>query len=138
MNTLILRTATRLLLPILLLFSLFLFLRGHNEPGGGFVGGLMATGAIALYAMANGVAEARQVLRVSPRRLIGFGLLLGLISGLLPVLRGQLFLTGLWVSATVPGLGDTHFGTPLLFDLSVYCVVTGVTLVFVFTLLEEA
>lgn len=137
MDSLILKTASRLLLPILLLFSVFLFLRGHNEPGGGFVGGLMATGAVALYAMANGVAEARQVLRVPPRVLVGFGLLLGLTSGLLPVLAGRNFLTGLWMNASVTGFGDVHLGTPLLFDLSVYCVVTGVTLVFVFTLLEE-
>lgn len=138
MDTLILKTATRFLLPILLLFSVFLFLRGHNEPGGGFVGGLMTTGAVALYAMANGVAEARQVLRVSPRVLIGTGLLLGLTSGLLPVLAGRSFLTGMWGEAHVLGFGHIHVGTPLLFDLSVYGVVTGVTLVFVFTLLEES
>ncbi|QDU35978.1 Na(+)/H(+) antiporter subunit B [Maioricimonas rarisocia] len=137
MDTVILRTATRALLPLLLLFSVFLFLRGHNEPGGGFVGGLMATGAITLYAMANGVAAARRVLRVSPRTLIGAGLLLGLGSGLLPILFGRDFLTGLWTTATVPGLGELHLGTPLLFDVSVYSVVTGVTLAFVLTLLEE-
>lgn len=137
MDTLILKTATRLLLPLLLLFSVFLFLRGHNEPGGGFVGGLMTTGAVAVYAMANGVAAARTMLRMPPRVLIGCGLLIGLTSGLLPILAGRSFLTGLWITATVPGLGDVHLGTPLLFDLSVYCVVTGATLVFVFTLLEE-
>ncbi|MFG0335882.1 MAG: Na+/H+ antiporter subunit B [Maioricimonas sp. JB049] len=137
MNTVILRTASRALLPLLLLFSLFLFLRGHNEPGGGFVGGLIATGAIALYAMVHGVAAARQVLRTSPRMLIGCGLLLGLGSGLIPVLFGYSFLTGLWTSATVPVLGELHLGTPLLFDLGVYSVVTGVTLAFVLILLNE-
>lgn len=137
MDTVILKTATRALLPLLLLFSVFLFLRGHNEPGGGFVGGLMATGAIALYAMANGVDAARRVLRVPPRKFIGGGLLLGLGSGLIPVMFGRSFLTGLWTTVNVPGFGEVHLGTPLLFDLSVYCVVTGVTLVFVLTLLEE-
>lgn len=137
MDTLILKTATRLLLPLLLLFAVFLFLRGHNEPGGGFVAGLMTTGAVALYAMANGPAAARKMLRVSPRALVGCGLLMGLTSGLLPLFAGRSFLTGLWMVAEAPALGPVHLGTPLLFDLSVYCVVTGVTLVFVLALLEE-
>jgi len=115
----------------------FLFLRGHNEPGGGFVGGLVASGAIALYAMTHSVAAARQVVRVSPRVLIGSGLLMGLTSGLAPLALGRPFLTALWTKTPVSGLGELHLGTPFLFDLGVYCVVTGVTLVFVFSLLEE-
>ncbi|MEQ9411761.1 MAG: Na+/H+ antiporter subunit B [Fuerstiella sp.] len=137
MDSVILKTAVRFLLPLLLLSSVFLFLRGHNEPGGGFVGGLVATGAIALYALTYGVAAARQIVRVSPRILIGAGLLLGLAAGLAPLTQGRPFLTGLWTSAPIAGFGNVHIGTPMLFDLSVYCVVTGVTLVFIFTLLEE-
>ncbi|HMN02746.1 MAG TPA: MnhB domain-containing protein, partial [Geobacter anodireducens] len=68
MQSLFLATAVRLLLPLLLLFSLFLLLRGHNEPGGGFVGGLVAAAAFALHALAHGVAAARRVLRVEPDR----------------------------------------------------------------------
>ena len=60
MISLILRTATRYLLPLLLLFSIFLLLRGHNEPGGGFVAGLVAATAFALYALSTNVAAARQ------------------------------------------------------------------------------
>ena len=137
MDSVILRTAIRFLLPLLLLSSVFLFLRGHNEPGGGFVGGLVASGAMALYAMTYNAAAARQVVRVSPRVLIGSGLLMSLSSGLVPLFLGQPFLTGLWTSTTITGLGELHLGTPLLFDLGVFCVVTGVTLVFVFSLLEE-
>ena len=62
----IFRTAARLLMPLLLLFSVFLLLRGHNEPGGGFVGGLVAAAAFALYAIAFGTRRARQALVVSP------------------------------------------------------------------------
>ena len=137
MDSVILKTAIRFLLPLLLLASLFLFLRGHNEPGGGFVGGLLASGAIALYAMTHGAAAARQIVRVPPRVLIGSGLLLALVSGVAPLFFGRPFLTGLWTTITTEGLGKLHIGTPLLFDLGVYCVVTGVTLVFVFSLLEE-
>ena len=137
MNSVILKTAIRFLLPLLLLSSVFLFLRGHNEPGGGFVGGLVASGAIALYAMTHSVTAARQIVRVSPRVLIGSGLLMSLSSGLAPLFLGRPFLTGLWTTTEKLGLGELHIGTPLLFDLGVYCVVTGVTLVFVFSLLEE-
>jgi len=137
MDSVILRTAVRFLLPVLLLSSVFLFLRGHDEPGGGFVGGLVASGAIALYAMTHNVNAARQVVRISPRVFVGAGLLMGLCSGLIPMLRGQPFLTAVWTKSSIAGLGELHFGTPLLFDLGVFCVVTGVTLVFVFSLLEE-
>lgn len=137
MDSVILKIAIRFLLPLLLLASVFLFLRGHNQPGGGFVGGLLASGAIALYALTHTAASARRILRVSPRVLIGSGLLLALSSGVAPLLLGRPFLTALWTTVTTDGLGELHIGTPLLFDLGVYCVVTGVTLAFVFSLLEE-
>ena len=97
-NSPIFRTAARLLMPLLLLFSVFLLLRGHNEPGGGFVGGLVAAAAFALYAIAFGVQRARQALLVRPLTLLGAGLLIALLSGLPAVLRGQPFLTALWAS----------------------------------------
>lgn len=137
MDSIILKTAIRFLLPLILLSSVFLFLRGHNEPGGGFVGGLVATGAIALYAMTHRVPAARQLVRASPRSLIGCGLLLSLTSSVIPMLLGLPFLTGLWFQIDVKAVGDLYLGTPLLFDLGVYCVVTGVTLAFIFLLLEE-
>lgn len=137
MDSVILKTAIRFLFPLLLLSSVFLFLRGHNEPGGGFVGGLVASGAIALYAITHDVQSARQVLRVSPPALIGAGLLISLGCGLLPMLVGRPFMTGLWIKLANGGAGELHLGTPLLFDLGVYCVVSGVSLVFVFTLLED-
>ncbi|WP_417746513.1 Na+/H+ antiporter subunit B [Rosistilla oblonga] len=137
MDSVILKTAIRFLMPLILLSSVFLFLRGHNEPGGGFVGGLMASGAIVLYAITHSAAAARQVVRVPHRVLIGSGLLMSLSSGLLPLFLGHPFLTGMWTTITTTGFGKIHLGTPLLFDLGVFCVVTGVTLVFVFSLLEE-
>lgn len=134
MNSLILSTATRYILPLLLLFSLFLLLRGHNEPGGGFVGGLVAAAAFALYAIAYGVRTARRVLGVDPRTLIGVGLLVALGSGVLGLALGAPFMTGLWSEYAVPILGKV--GTPLLFDIGVYLVVIGVTLTIIFALAE--
>lgn len=138
MDSLILRTTTKLLLPLLLTFSVFLFLRGHDEPGGGFVGGLMAAGAIALYAIAFDVAAAHRVLRVRLSALIGVGLLVALGSGLIAVVAAKPFLTGVWTTASIEGVGETHLGTPLLFDFGVYLVVVGVTLTIVLSLLEES
>ena len=128
----IFQTAARLLMPLLLLFSVFLLLRGHNQPGGGFVGGLVAAAAFALYAIAFGVRRARQALQVKPMMLLGVGLLVALISGLPAAFRGQPFLTALWLSGPVP------LGSPALFDVGVFLVVGGVVLMMVFSLAEES
>lgn len=134
MNSIVLRTATRYLLPLLLLFSLFALMRGHNEPGGGFVGGLVAATAFALYAIGYGVPDARQLLRVSPRRLIGIGLLAAAVSGLIGMIGGDPFMTARWDSREIAVLGK--LGTPLLFDIGVYLVVIGITLTIIFALIE--
>jgi len=128
----IFRTAARLLMPLLLLFSMFLLLRGHNEPGGGFVGGLVAAAAFALYGIAFGVERARQALLVKPLTLLGAGLLIALGSGLPAVVRGQPFLTALW------GTGPVAIGSPAVFDVGVFLVVSGVVLMMIFSLAEEA
>ena len=135
MKSLILPVATRYLLPLLLLFSVFVLIRGHNEPGGGFIGGLVAAAAFALYAIAFDVARARQALRFHTHTLIAVGLLTALTSGQLPLLAGKPFMTGLWSTQVVPVLGK--LGTPLLFDIGVYLTVIGVTLMIIFSLAEE-
>lgn len=135
MTSLILSTAIRYLLPLLLLLSVYLLLHGHNVPGGGFVGGLVASAAFALYTIAHGVERAQGVLRIDPRTLIGLGLLTVLISGCLSLLSRQPFLTGLWSDLKIPVVGKV--GTPLLFDTGVYFVVIGVTLTIVFSLAED-
>jgi multicomponent Na+:H+ antiporter subunit B len=135
MISLILSTATRYLLPLLLLFSVFLLLRGHNEPGGGFVGGLVAAAAFVLYAIANGIAAEREIFHIEPRVFIAVGLLSAAGSGILSLLAGLPFMTGLWSTQEVPVLGK--IGTPLLFDIGVYLVVLGITLMIVLSLAEE-
>lgn len=138
MTSLILATATRVLLPLLLIFSLFLLLRGHNEPGGGFVGGLVAAAAFGLYAVSYGPAGARQVLRVEPRMLVGAGLLVAGLAGLPALVMGDPFLTGLWDgSVDLFGVLELGFGTPVVFDIGVYMVVLGVTISIILALVEE-
>jgi multisubunit Na+/H+ antiporter MnhB subunit len=128
----IFQTATRLLMPLLLLFAMFLLWRGHNEPGGGFVGGLVAAAAFSLYVIAYGVDRARRALFVNPMTLLGTGLLVALISSIPAVIRDQPFLTAQWLPGGIP------LGTPVFFDIGVFMVVMGVVLMMVFSLAEES
>jgi multicomponent Na+:H+ antiporter subunit B len=135
MSSLILSATARFLMPILLMFSLFLLGRGHHLPGGGFVGGLVASAAFMLYAIAYDVQKARRLLRVDTVALLGAGLCLALGSGLLGLFLGQSFMTGLWAHHPLPIVGK--LGTPVVFDMGVYLVVLGATLTVLFTLAED-
>lgn len=134
-ESLILASAARLILPLLLLFSIFLLLRGHYEPGGGFVGGLVAAAAFALYAISFGVPRTRAVLRIDPRVMIGAGVLVSASSGMFAWLLGKPYLTAVWLDRSWPVLGTV--GTPLIFDIGVYFVVLGVVLKIIFVLAED-
>lgn len=136
-QSLILRVTGLFILPLLILFSLFLLLRGHNEPGGGFIAGLVAASAVALYLFFTSTHAARRMIAVDPRDLIGWGLLVAIVSGLPPLLAGQPFMEARWAELTVPFFGLLKAGTPLLFDLGVYMVVTGTVLAVLFSLAED-
>jgi multicomponent Na+:H+ antiporter subunit B len=135
MTSTILQTATRMLMPLLLLFAVFLLLRGHNQPGGGFVGGLVVASSFVLYSIAFGVDPARRALLVSPSTLLGVGLLVALASGLPGVVSGQPFMTAQWAELVL-GSSVVAIGTPLVFDVGVFLAVIGVVLTIVFTLAE--
>jgi multicomponent Na+:H+ antiporter subunit B len=135
MTSTILQTATRVMMPILLLFAVFLLLRGHNQPGGGFVGGLVVASSFVLYSIAFGVDAGRRALLVRPRTLLGVGLLVALTSGLPALIAGQPFMTALWTEARL-GPASVALGTPLVFDAGVFLAVIGVVLTIVFTLAE--
>ena len=136
MNSVILATVSRLLTGLLLVFSVFLLLRGHNLPGGGFSGGLVAASAFVLFAFASGFPVARSMLFFTPHVIIGFGLVVAIVAGLAGNVAGLPFLTGLWDKTPLPVIGK--LGTPLLFDVGVYFAVLGVTTLIVFSLGEEA
>jgi multicomponent Na+:H+ antiporter subunit B len=136
-TSLILSTATRLLLPLFLLFSIFILLRGHNEPGGGFVGGLIAAAAFALHAIAYDVEKTRTLLAIDTRSLIVLGLLLAMSSGMISLFMGEPFFTGQWVKISFWSIGELDLGTPLFFDIGVYLTVIGVTLTIILSLAEE-
>jgi multicomponent Na+:H+ antiporter subunit B len=123
-------------MPLLLLFAAFLLLRGHNEPGGGFVAGLVVSMALVLHAASFGIPAGRRVLVVDPSRLLGGGLLIALASGLPAALQGRPFMRALWTEVPTGGAA-VDLGTPLLFDLGVCLVVIGFVLTIVFTLAED-
>lgn len=128
----IFKTGARYLMPLLLLLAVFLLWRGHNEPGGGFVGGVVAAAAFALYLIAYGVQRARQLLWIKPMSLLAAGLSIALLSGVPGAVRGQSFMTAQWA------LDPIAIGTPMLFDLGVFLVVSGVMLMMIFSLAEES
>jgi len=124
MSTVIFRTIAPYLSALMVLFSIFVLLRGHNLPGGGFIGGLIGASAFIIYSIAYGVAPVRRSLYFHPNAVAGFGLFIAAVSGLVSVLTGRPFLTGLWYLPTVLGT-ELPLSTVLVFDVGVYFVVLG-------------
>lgn len=109
--------------------------RGHNEPGGGFIGGLIGTIVFILHGMIYGPDATRKLLPFDPLRLIFLGLLLIVISGLVSLALGHGFMVGVWADFYLPFFGKP--GTPILFDVGIYLLVMGVVLQIAFTMLDE-
>ncbi len=141
MNSIILRAGTRYLVALLLLFSVYMLLRGHNEPGGGFIGGLIGATGFVLYALGCSTVEAREALRLRPEQIAMAGLGIALLAGLMPALFGDAFFTGQWLflgaDPSVPGDKGLPLSTVLIFDVGVYLVVFGAILTLVFAMEEE-
>ena len=131
MNSLILRTGARLLVGLMLLFSIYVLMRGHNTPGGGFIGGLIAAAGFVLYAFAAGTAAARKALRIDPRSYGVIGMVLAIGSGLWSALSGADPFTGIW--GEVAGYAVS---TVMVFDIGVYFAVFGAMLTLVFAMEE--
>ncbi|MFB0935074.1 MAG: Na+/H+ antiporter subunit B [Propionivibrio sp.] len=128
MGSLILRKATRYLFPVIMMFSIYLLLRGHNEPGGGFVGGLAAASAFILNQLAFDVPSTKRLMNVDSLTLIGTGLLTALGSSVFTMLDGQPYFSSHWATLRITSDWQLLIGTPLIFDIGVYLVVLGVTL----------
>ena len=140
MNSIILTAAARIVTPLMVAFSLFILLRGHNEPGGGFIGGLVGAVAFALYAKATSVKSALQALRVQPPTIAIIGLAAALLSGLWGQLVAGAFLKGMWPfygPSPDGGTAGLPVGSVLLFDVGVYLVVVGSVLTILFALEDD-
>ena len=115
-------------------FAVYLLLRGHNAPGGGFIGGLATAISLVLLMLAFGPERAVRFLPIEPIRLAAGGLLLAALSGWAPVFFGRPFLEQFTEYFNLPVLGKTALGTPLLFDTGVYLLVVGIGTKLGFTL----
>ncbi|MHC5784647.1 monovalent cation/H+ antiporter subunit A [Pseudomonas idahonensis] len=128
----------RLLLPIALVVSFYLFMRGHNLPGGGFVAGLVMSVAFILQYMVAGTQWVEAQMSLRPLRWMGTGLLFALATGLGALAWGYPFLTTHTVHVDLPLFGDIHIASALFFDIGVYAVVLGATLLILTALAHQS
>ncbi|ELR70449.1 Na(+) H(+) antiporter subunit B [Fulvivirga imtechensis AK7] len=135
MNSIILQLAARYLKPVLLLFSIYVLLRGHNAPGGGFIGGLLASSGILFYTFAHG-ADKGYLWYHRPKTLLVFGMVMILAGATAAFATNNPLLTGLWTEVDI-GITQIKLGTPLLFDIGIYFIVMSVLLGITLAILEE-
>ena len=121
-------TTSRGLFHITLLISVWLTFRGHNAPGGGFIGGLVAASAFVMVYLARGAVALRRAVRLTPSTLIGVGLMISVVTGLVPIALGDQLLESDLIPFTLPIIGDVKLATSVIFDLGVYLLVVGVVL----------
>ncbi len=121
----IMQTLTRLLFPLMLMVAVFIFLRGHNLPGGGFIAGLIASVALISQYLANGIDWTNERLKVNMHLVIGTGLLIATVTGLVPMLLGFPFLTTAFTYLNWPVVGTFEIASAIAFDLGVFLTVVG-------------
>ena len=120
--------ATRIMLPLALMVGIYILLRGHNQPGGGFIAGLVVGVALIVQYMASGWAWARARTRIDYHALIGFGVLVASVTGVGSWLFDRPFLTSSYGYFHLPLLGEVELATAMLFDLGVFSTVVGVVM----------
>jgi multicomponent K+:H+ antiporter subunit A len=133
----ILQSIARLTLHLMLLFSIYLLLRGHNAPGGGFIAGMLTAVAVILQMVAFDVESFKQEVPWNPLRIVMAGLTVSAFTGLGALAFGRPFLTSAFGHFHLPFLGEIELVTAALFDLGVYLVVVGTTLGIIRTIAEE-
>jgi multicomponent Na+:H+ antiporter subunit B len=133
----ILKAATRILMALILIFAIYMLLRGHDYPGGGFIGALITTAAFVLYKFAYGSEETRRIMIIDARLISMLGIALSIVAGFMAIFAGKTFLTGLWLPAYAEGNFPLPVSTVLLFDVGVYLAVTGAVLTIVLALDED-
>lgn len=127
-RSVIVDTVIRIVFHSALVLSMYLLFAGHNQPGGGFVGGLVASAAFALVYVAGGYEDVRSLSRLRPWTVLGSGLLVAALTAFIPLLTGDPVLdSGHW-GEDLPALGHVDVGSALLFDIGVYGVVVGLVL----------
>lgn len=126
--------ATRVILPIALTVGVYIFLRGHNQPGGGFVAGLVVSIALLMQYMASGFAWAQQRQKIEYHSLIGWGVLIAALTGVGSWFAGRPFLTSSFGYFTFPPIEEFELATAMLFDLGVFLTVLGAVMLMLYSL----
>ena len=128
MNTIIFRTVAPGIAALMLVFSIFVLLRGHNEPGGGFIGGLVAGCAFMLLYLAGGDRSLCRREPLAAEAFLGVGISLAALAGAVGWANGGEYLESGALAGTLPGLGEVKLSSGLVFDTGVYLVVVGLVL----------
>ncbi len=136
-SSLMLHTITRIVAFIILSFSVFLFFAGHNNPGGGFIGGLMTAAGLLLLYVSFDLKTIKRVIPFNYTTMIAIGMLLAIGTGVVSMFFGDAYLTQYFDYFQLPILGETELTTALPFDLGIYLVVVGVALLSILTIAED-
>ena len=134
----IMDTTAQLVFHSALVLSLYLLFAGHNQPGGGFVGGLVAAAAVAVHYVAGGIDDVRSLSRLRPWTILGGGLVLASLAAIGPLVGGGSVMESGAIEADLPALGHVKLTSTLLFDSGVYAVVVGLMLMVFEAVGEEA
>ncbi|MEN8749022.1 hydrogen gas-evolving membrane-bound hydrogenase subunit E, partial [Marivita sp.] len=125
---------TRVLMPIALMVGIYIFLRGHNQPGGGFVAGLVVAIALLMQYMASGFAWTQDRQRIEYHTLIGFGVIIAGVTGAGAWVFGVPFLTSSYTYVHLPPIEEFELATAMLFDLGVFLTVLGAVMLMLYSL----
>ncbi len=130
----LLNAAASILLFVVNIFAVYLLLRGHNYPGGGFIGGLASAMAVLLYGLSVGFDKAESQLGFGPIRMATIGLGIAVLTSLAPLFFGRAYFENFNTYLHIPFFGKLYLGTPLLFDIGVFMVVVGICVKIIFVM----
>lgn len=136
-NDVIIQFTAKIVFFFIFFFAIHIFLAGHYTPGGGFVGGLLASSAIVLLVLAFDINTVRTIIPVTYTTLTAVGLIIALATASFPMLKGDPFFTHYFDYFTLPLIGKTSLHTAMLFDTGVFLVVVGVTMTIIQTIGED-
>lgn len=136
-NDMMFRVFIRLIVIVVVTFSLYIFFSGHNEPGGGFIGGLMTAIAILMLYLVFGLETIKKALPFNYGYFMGVGLLLTAFTGIISMIAGDQYLKQYFDYFQIPMFGEVELTTALIFDLGVYLVVVGTAMTLILTVVED-
>ncbi|MCR8657422.1 Na(+)/H(+) antiporter subunit B [Paenibacillus endoradicis] len=132
-----LQTATKILVFIIMTFSIYVLFAGHNNPGGGFIGGLITASALILLYIAFDLQSVRDIIPVDFKKLAATGVLIALLTGVASLVLNVPFLSQAYTYVDLPFLGKTELATAMIFDLGVYLAVLGTTMTIITSISED-